>query len=288
MIDWFRSWHGAPTDTKWLVIAKRAGVAPGIVSAVVWALLDHASQQTERGHVDGFDFETYATFSGFDEDHVRAIYAALEAKAIIVDGRIAQWEKRQPRREDTAVGERVRKHRKGADSENEPPLPLVQKDESVPAPSVELSTQNSEPLISPQAIQLADEIAVIAGHDLKFVPPAWCGAAARVQVWLKAGWQPSLIVDNVRAQMHRKRDGPPDRIQYFEKGIAIALARADAPLPVVKPVEPEVINAKIGNGGGFAGLALALCRQAAAERDGDVGRDHGSGALHVIDGSRNP
>lgn len=25
-MDWFRSWHGAPTDNKWLLIAKRAGV----------------------------------------------------------------------------------------------------------------------------------------------------------------------------------------------------------------------------------------------------------------------
>ena len=27
-MDWFRSWHGAPTDNKWLVIAKRAMEAP--------------------------------------------------------------------------------------------------------------------------------------------------------------------------------------------------------------------------------------------------------------------
>lgn len=59
-MDWFRSWHGAPTDNKWLLIAKRAGVTPMMVSAVFWALLDYASQQEERGSVAGFD----ATLNG--------------------------------------------------------------------------------------------------------------------------------------------------------------------------------------------------------------------------------
>ena len=40
MTGWFRSWHGAPTDPKWLGIAKRAGVAPGFAVAIAWALMD--------------------------------------------------------------------------------------------------------------------------------------------------------------------------------------------------------------------------------------------------------
>lgn len=109
-IDWFRSWHGAPTDNKWLVIAKRAGVPAGMVSAVVWALFDYASQNEDRGSVDGFDVETYATFSGFEDADVQAIIAALAEKNVIQDGYLAAWEKRQPKREDNST-ERVRQHR---------------------------------------------------------------------------------------------------------------------------------------------------------------------------------
>jgi hypothetical protein len=29
-MDWFRSWHGAPTDPKWLLIAKRSETQAGI------------------------------------------------------------------------------------------------------------------------------------------------------------------------------------------------------------------------------------------------------------------
>ena len=110
MTSWFRSWHGAPTDTKWLLIARRAGVAPGIVSAVAWALLDYASQHVDRGCVDGFDVETYAAFSGFEEADIQAVIHAMTAKQMIVSGRLASWEKRQPEREDNST-ERVRRYR---------------------------------------------------------------------------------------------------------------------------------------------------------------------------------
>jgi len=111
-MDWFRSWHGAPTDNKWLVIGKRAKVAPGMVSAVAWALLDYASQNSDRGSVEGFDVETYAMFTGWDESQVEAVIGAMQSKGVITeDGRLASWEKRQPKREDPDSTERVRRHR---------------------------------------------------------------------------------------------------------------------------------------------------------------------------------
>lgn len=112
MASWFRSWHGAPTDNKWLVIAKRAQVQPGIVSAIAWALLDYASQADERGSVKDFDVETYATFSGFEESAVNAVITAMQEKGVIgPDGRLTAWDRRQPKREDDSA-ERVKEYRK--------------------------------------------------------------------------------------------------------------------------------------------------------------------------------
>jgi hypothetical protein len=81
-----------------------------MVSAVVWALFDHASQAEQRGNVDGFDVETYAIFSGFDEANIAAIIEALKEKNLIISGTLSAWEKRQPKREDNST-ERVRAHR---------------------------------------------------------------------------------------------------------------------------------------------------------------------------------
>lgn len=110
MTDWFRSWHGAPTDPKWLGIAKRAGVAPGIAVAVAWALMDRASQSADRGSIDGYDAEGLAYFYGCEPENVEAIVAAMVDKGMIVDGRFTSWEKRQPVREDDSA-RRVREHR---------------------------------------------------------------------------------------------------------------------------------------------------------------------------------
>lgn len=109
-LSWWRSWHGAPTDHKWAVIAARSGAKVGVVSAIAWALLDYASQHIDRGTVDGFDTEEYAVYSGFSEDEIKAVIKAMTDKGIITDGRLTNWEKRQPKREDDS-NERVRKFR---------------------------------------------------------------------------------------------------------------------------------------------------------------------------------
>jgi hypothetical protein len=108
--QWWRSWHGAPTDHKWAVIAARSGVKVGIVSAVAWAMMDYASQHKERGTVDGFDIEEYAVYSGFTEMEVSAVINAMNDKGIIKAGRLVNWEKRQPQRNDDST-ERVREWR---------------------------------------------------------------------------------------------------------------------------------------------------------------------------------
>lgn len=99
-MQWFRSHHGAPTDPKWRVIARKAQCRPGDVVAIFWALLDFASQQTDRGSVAGVDRETMAAAFDFDEEMIAAVIRALEEKGVIKNGRLTAWEKRQPKRDD--------------------------------------------------------------------------------------------------------------------------------------------------------------------------------------------
>ena len=108
---WWRSWHGAPTDPKWRLIAKRAGCRTADVVAVAWAILDHASQQAHRGDVATFDAEVIADFLDMEPDAVMAIVAAMEGRGVICDGRLAAWETRQPKREDGTAADRKRAQR---------------------------------------------------------------------------------------------------------------------------------------------------------------------------------
>ena len=98
-------------DNKWPVIAMRAGVKSGVVSAIAWELLDFASQHSERGSVTGFDPEVYAAYSGFAESEIVTVIQAMNDKGIIVNGKWANWDKRQPEREDSSA-ERMRALRK--------------------------------------------------------------------------------------------------------------------------------------------------------------------------------
>lgn len=94
-MDWFRSHHGAPSDPKWLVIARKAKVAPVVVVSTFWMLLDYASQHQDRGTVTGFDVEVAAAFLGVEDEEVAAVLAVMEERGMIADGRLKSWEKRQ-------------------------------------------------------------------------------------------------------------------------------------------------------------------------------------------------
>ena len=118
MADWFRSWHGAPTDPKWRTIAKRAKVSPPLVIAVAWALMDRASQNGDRGSIAGFDVETIADFLDCEPEEIERVVSAMREKCVLTDDHFSAWEKRQPVREDGSA-ERAREWRERKQREKE-------------------------------------------------------------------------------------------------------------------------------------------------------------------------
>lgn len=100
------------------------------------------------------------------------------------------------------------------------------------------------PMISEQAHTVATEIATIAGHDPKFLPPGWMsdGPAMRVQMMLDHGWQRTMMVETARAVMVGKRDGPPTTIRYFEKPFAKAHAKQSTPTQLPNAPAPSEKN----------------------------------------------
>lgn len=237
-LEWWRSYHGAPTDIKWLSIAKRSGVAPGIVSAIAWALLDHASQSDDRGLISDFDIEAYSAFSGFDDEQVASVINAMEAKGIIADGRLAKWDKRQPRREDDSA-ERVREYRARKRQPDAPPPVDVsaQNSESI-EPTPEPPRRQSPHEITDQAKRISREITIISGRDPDMPDdPRWFGSnpcpSVCVQGWLNRGFVEDIILESVRAQMTRKTGPPPGTITYFEAGIR------DAHTSMTRPIRSE-------------------------------------------------
>jgi 5-methylcytosine-specific restriction endonuclease McrA len=131
------------------------------------------------------------------------------------------------------------------------------------------------PLIRPEALTLADDIALLCGHDLKFLPPAFCGAAMRVESWLAHGWQREMILAAVAGVLAKRSGKAPDSVNYFEKPIAEFIAKAARPLPeVVIDNTPEKIHVRPEANSAVAGADRVLARM--QEFDQPAGGGDGS------------
>jgi hypothetical protein len=242
MNEWFRSWHGAPTDPKWLGIAKRAGVAPGIAVAVAWALMDRASQAADRGSIEGYDADGLACFYGCEASEVDAIVAAMTDKGMIADGRFAAWSKRQPKREDNsadrvkAYRERAVTHQPAAETQCNAPKRNVTLDTDTDTEKKEGGGGGSAgaretPTISQEAFAIVDEVLAAASLDSEH--PLAIGGAYQVQAWVNEGIPLEIIRIGCKRALANKRDGPPKSWRYFRDAVAREHALAADPLPVV-------------------------------------------------------
>lgn len=114
-IDWFRWHHGSVSDQKFGLVAKKASASVAEVIAVWACLLEAASAAEDRGNPGLPDFEAMDFALGLDDGKSRRIYERLRERLMLdaETGRIAAWEKRQPKRErpDDNSTERSRAHR---------------------------------------------------------------------------------------------------------------------------------------------------------------------------------
>jgi hypothetical protein len=72
------------------------------------------------------------------------------------------------------------------------------------------------------AKKVTEEICTLAGIDPLACPRGWSDAPKKVNQWLKNGRSRGLILFGVRKAMlseARKREGPPNAIQYFDRPI---------------------------------------------------------------------
>lgn len=103
MTDWVRLWHDMPTDPKWRVIARKSGRSIAEVIAVFnFVMVNASANATERGRTHNLFAEDIAAALDLDEADIDAILAAMEGK-VLLNGTLAGWDKRQPKREDNSA-----------------------------------------------------------------------------------------------------------------------------------------------------------------------------------------
>ena len=108
-MQWFRWHHGTVSDPKFRTIARKAGQPVAAVIAVWAALLEHASQEEDRGTIRGIDLDDVASALDMETEAVEAVVSVMQNK--VLDGEtLTGWDKRQPKREDSSA-ERVKAYR---------------------------------------------------------------------------------------------------------------------------------------------------------------------------------
>lgn len=114
-IDWFRWHHGSVNDPKFGLVAKKAGVSTAEVIATWAFLLEQASAADDRGNPGQPDFDAIDFALGMNDGAARRIYERMRERGLLdpETGRVAAWEKRQPKRErtDDSSTERVKAFR---------------------------------------------------------------------------------------------------------------------------------------------------------------------------------
>jgi hypothetical protein len=120
-IQWYRWYHGTCSDPKFALVARRSGASLPDVLAVWAYLLERASASQDRGSYGEVDHEAVDCMFGFPSTETRTadVMAAMEDRKLIGEGRVTQWEKRQPKRErdDPDAAERKRAERERAAAE---------------------------------------------------------------------------------------------------------------------------------------------------------------------------
>jgi hypothetical protein len=98
--SWVRLWSDMTTDPKWQTIARKSGKPRHLVIALFTHLMLEANDAEDRGSVEGVVVEDVASALDCSEEDVVAIMEAMDGR-VIMDGRLAGWERRQPKREDS-------------------------------------------------------------------------------------------------------------------------------------------------------------------------------------------
>lgn len=166
-MEWLRLWHDMPTDPKWRSVARTSGQPLATVIAAATFLLTNASANEDERGVTQCDAETVASVLDVTEEAAAAILLAMEGR-VLDGGRWINWEKRQPKREDSSA-ERTRAYRERRRKETRCDAPVTQGDAPERDTDTELDTEKDlSSLRSDRAAAYAFEGEVIRIDDAQF------------------------------------------------------------------------------------------------------------------------
>ncbi|HEY2837803.1 MAG TPA: hypothetical protein VGJ26_01550, partial [Pirellulales bacterium] len=108
---WWRAHHGLPGHAKWRAVARAAQVPVSTAFHIVVCLLDAASRGHPRGSIEDFKPFDCAGIVDVSHDKVDRVVEVLREIHWIEGNMIAEWDDRQPQREDNGAANRASAYR---------------------------------------------------------------------------------------------------------------------------------------------------------------------------------
>ena len=108
---WWRAYHGLPQHSKWRSVSREANVPVSVAFHVAACLLDLASRSTPRGSIANFKPFDCAGIVDVPVADVERVVDVLRKIQWIDNHMLADWDERQPQREDDTAAARQAKHR---------------------------------------------------------------------------------------------------------------------------------------------------------------------------------
>jgi hypothetical protein len=182
-MEWFRWYHGSVSDPKFRLLAKLADAKLTEVLAVWQSMLEHASQSSPRGSLDGWRDDVTAVCLDMDANAVERIRTQANHVGLIANADdgiefLASWDKRQPKREDGSA-ERAKAWREQKKfNANADERLRTQKNTEQNRTEQNREEENTSSL-RPEAVQLAERL---AARILETNPKAKTGEA---KAWAK-------------------------------------------------------------------------------------------------------
>lgn len=118
-MNWFKTHHGFISDPKFGLAAKDAQETRAVVIAIAIALLNHASENEQRGSIVGFKADECGYLLDIESSRVTHVTNALRHRKFISETNVMQWERYQER--DVTAAARAKRYRDRLKNKENPP-----------------------------------------------------------------------------------------------------------------------------------------------------------------------
>lgn len=200
MSRWFRHYAGMMADPKFGGVARFCKRSRAEVLFVWGCLLETASEYDSA--VYSWDADAMAELLGIETEQAQAIHDGLVAKGLLEGGRIASWDKRQFKSDDSAERVRAHRQRQKTETKQQPNADVTARNGDVTPPETETDTDSETDTTTVAKAPVVGRAKAPKGRASRLCPQDWNPSIADLGVAQAEGFSD----DDAERELAKFRD----------------------------------------------------------------------------------